>query len=255
MDQAISTFQKAHEIARNIGWEQGLSTCLCRLGSIKVQQGLHAEAEELLRESVRVARSSDDVWRLAQALHWSGKCFKEQGRFEEALSALEESCSAYQNLALDFESELANTAVLLADLNSEHGHKEDALARYDRAIAEWRKGGDKAEISKCLAWKAVILVDINRCDEGALHFEASLIIDQESRDEAGVQWNREQLSGIPKTVIKSEVGRQSRLALAKLQSLRSTSLLCDMKKLQRRVPQLTMPNLKSPVKLVNESGL
>ncbi|KAG8921637.1 hypothetical protein FRC01_000143, partial [Tulasnella sp. 417] len=245
LDQAISSFQRARDIAKNIGWEHGLTTSLCRLGGLKLEQGILGEAEEILSESVRIARNSQAGWRLAQALLHLGRCFQAQGRHEEAISALEESCSAYQSLALDFEPAFGYAAALLAETKSDHGHKEGALVSYDRAIAEYHKCGDKREVSKCLAGKAVILVHMDRCDEGALYIEASLAIDLELRDKSGVQWNQRKLSGIPKTVIKWEVGRQARLALAKLQPCRSTPSY-DVKKLQRRVPQLATPILKSP---------
>ncbi|KIO24740.1 hypothetical protein M407DRAFT_25887 [Tulasnella calospora MUT 4182] len=173
MDKAISAYQKAHDIARTIGWEPGLSTCLCRLGNAKLVKGIHAEAEVLLRESVRVARNSDAGWRLGQALRQLGKCFQEQGRHEEAISALEESCSVSQGISSSFSWELAQAAALLADSKSALNHKEDAIAWYDTAMAEWRKGGDKwnGKPSKCLAAKDAILADMKRRDEGGLHGE------------------------------------------------------------------------------------
>ncbi|KIO22793.1 hypothetical protein M407DRAFT_27737 [Tulasnella calospora MUT 4182] len=176
LDQAISTFQRAHDIAKSIGWEHELSTCLCRMGSLKLQQGIHAEGEELLRESVRVARSSNAGWRLAQALRLLGQCFQAQGRLEEAIQALEESYTIDQNFTPAFDPELAPAVVLLGELKSTLGQMEEALAWYDKAIAEYRKGGNtyKGEISKCLAAKdAMMLADMNRRDEGAWRSEAS----------------------------------------------------------------------------------
>ncbi|KIO18146.1 hypothetical protein M407DRAFT_32186 [Tulasnella calospora MUT 4182] len=175
MDQAISTVRRAHDIARDIGWEDGLSTSLCRLGRVKLELGIHAEAEELPREAVRVARSSDSGWRLAQALWFSGECFRAQGRFEEAVSVLEESCTVYQNLTRSFTVDLANAAASLADSKSTLGHKEEALAWYDRAIAEYHKDEDTymRRISYCLAAKDALLTDMKRRDEEALHGEAS----------------------------------------------------------------------------------
>ncbi|KAG8933083.1 hypothetical protein FRC00_013677 [Tulasnella sp. 408] len=255
LGQAISKYQRAHDIAKNIGWMDGLARCLCRLGSAKLRQDNHAEAEELFRESVRVARDGDAKFTLAQALWHSGKCLMAQDRAEEAISMLEESCSILESFARYLTLDLALAAGFLADSKSKIGHREEASAWYARAIAECRKGGDKRNMSAYLASQGIILVDMNRFDEGALKFEASLIIDQELGDEYGVRWNLEHLIRIPKTVIKWEAGRQARLALAKAQSLQTTSLLCDVKKLERRVPQLKTPNLKAPVEPVNRGGL
>lgn len=166
LDLAASTFQRARHIAQSIGWDHELSTCLCRLGSIKVEQGIYAEAQELLLESVRVARGSDAGWRLGQALRRLGMCFRAQSLHEEAISALEESCSVYQDLALDFDNELADAAALLADSKSACGYKEDALVWYDKAITEYRKGGDsyEDEVAECLQAKYTIFADMNRSE-------------------------------------------------------------------------------------------
>ncbi|KIO24716.1 hypothetical protein M407DRAFT_25867 [Tulasnella calospora MUT 4182] len=175
MDLATSTYQRAFDTARRIGWEPGVSTCLYRLGLVKLGQGRHGEADELLRESVRVARNSDAGWRLGQALwHWA-KCLRAQGRHEEAISALEESCSVWQNLARSFSPELAFAAGLLADSNSTLDHKEEAIAWYDTAIAEWRKGGYmyKGRLSRCLASKDAIVAEMKLRGEGALRDAAS----------------------------------------------------------------------------------
>ncbi|KIO18143.1 hypothetical protein M407DRAFT_246559 [Tulasnella calospora MUT 4182] len=173
MDQAISAYQRAYDIARNIGWEPGLSKCLCHLGRVKLEQGMRAEAEELLRESVRIARNSHAAEILGMALYWLGKCFHAQARHEEAISALEESSSVYQNLGPNFGLKLADTAALLADCKSTLGHKQEALAWYDTAIAEGRKGGYGYEgvVSECLAKKDAILTEMKRGDEGSLHGE------------------------------------------------------------------------------------
>ncbi|KIO24719.1 hypothetical protein M407DRAFT_25869 [Tulasnella calospora MUT 4182] len=174
-DEAISAFQRALDIVKNIGWKPGLSTCLSRMGWAKLRQGIHAEAEELLRESVLVGRSSDAGWRLGQALYFSGMCFRAQDRPKEAIAALEESCSAFQNIPLHFHPNLADAAALLADCKSTLGHKQEALPWYDTAIAEWRKGGHRNEagISECLAAKNAILADMRRRDQGSLHCETS----------------------------------------------------------------------------------
>ncbi|KAG8917815.1 hypothetical protein FRC01_002196, partial [Tulasnella sp. 417] len=165
IDNAISAFERAHDIAKNIGWEPGLSTCLGHLGIVKLQHGIHAEAERLLHESVSVARHCDAGWRLGQALFWLGMCFRQQDRIQEATSALEESCSIHQNIALDIDPRLAETAALLADSKFALGLIEEALAWYDTAIAEWRKCENEVEVSKCLSASDAILVQAPLVDD------------------------------------------------------------------------------------------
>lgn len=244
---AISSFQKALDIARDIGWEHGVTTALCRTGAIKFEEGIHSEAEELLRESVRVARRSDAKWRLGQALQYLGRCLWSQGMSQEAISTLEDSCNVYEALALDYSIALADGAAFLAGSKANQGDTEGALFWYDKAIAESRKGLDKLDTSIYLENKGKYLVEVGRFDEGALHLEASLVVAQELGMGGHMHW-----SIIPKTVIRWEVRRQARLRSTKAQFVPTASFSCDMKKLQRRVPQLTTANLKLTVRLDNE---
>lgn len=249
---AISTFQRARDIARSIGWEAGLSSSLCGLGVAKHEQGIHLEAEELLRESVRVARRGDAGSALAQSLRALGECFQAQDRLQDAISALEEAFSIYQRLARGLQ--LVYTVSTLAGAKVAHGDVEGAFAWYDKAIVELSKARDKESLLMCLENKGDVLMELGRWDEGALYFEASMIIGQEVQDNGGVEKNLEKLSGIPKTAIKWEIRGQARLALAKAHLSRTTSLLCDVKKLQLRTPRLTTPNLKIPIRPTNRGG-
>ncbi|KIO15417.1 hypothetical protein M407DRAFT_35010 [Tulasnella calospora MUT 4182] len=252
LGDVMATFSKVHEIAQSIGWEHGVATALCRMGGVAMEQGNLAEAEEFLRQSVFVARRSDAGWRLAQALHYLARCLQAQNHLEEATSIMEESWSL--NMVINenvTDPSFAESCALLAGAKSDSGDSEGALVWFDRAITVFRNGHKTFSLSKYLAEKGIVLMNIGRCDEGGLHFEASMILDRELGEYGAVGWNRAKLSSIPKTAIKWEIRRQSRLALAKVQSLRTTSLLCDVKKLQLRVPQLTTPKLKSPVRPVD----
>ncbi|KAG8916563.1 hypothetical protein FRC01_002990, partial [Tulasnella sp. 417] len=136
--------------------------------------GIYVEGEALLWESVRVARSCDEGWRLAQPLRRLGKHFHQQGRFAEAILALEEACSLDQKFPKQsFNLNLARATSLVASSKSMLGHLEEALAWYDVAIDEWRKGGSQCdgEISNCLAEKNAILEVMNGPEEGVSHSE------------------------------------------------------------------------------------
>lgn len=252
LDKAMATLQKGHEIGRSIGWEQGVSSSICRMGIIKLVQGLNSEGEELLREAVAIARRSGGGWRLAQALHYLAWCYRHRDKLQDATLALEESFLIYQELAFAPDPGFAQETADLAGIMAAQGDTGGALTWYERAIALFREMQNKPCVSRYLAERGQVLLTVGRYDQGALHFEASMTIDRELGNDQGVKWNRNKISSIPKTPIEWEVRRRARLALAKVQTLRTTSLLCDLRKLLRRVPQLTTPHLKLQVKLVDK---
>lgn len=233
--KAGSLLREACDTARRIGWEYGVCTALWDLGTLKMRQNSYLEAEELLQEAVAVARRIKAPWRLAQALDSLGVCLRSQNRIDEALKPIEEAFSAFQEVSLIPES--ADSAQLVADLKSRLGSKRDSLVWYDAAIAQYRKLQNTYAVSRCLRSKADILMEAEDYDQAALHFEACLVLDVELGYYYDASRDRERLSSIPKTVIKWE----SRKYFKPRQQV--SSLLCDVNKLQRRLPQLRSPGL------------
>ncbi|KIO21535.1 hypothetical protein M407DRAFT_28867 [Tulasnella calospora MUT 4182] len=242
LTRSASILSEACDIARRVGWEYGVCTALWDLGTLKLREDNYPEAEGLLQESLTAARRTKAPWRLAQVLGSLGLCLRSQGRADEAIKAYEGSYSAYQEISLGEES--ANTASIVAELKRDQGSRRDSLVWYSSAIAEYRKIGDKYKVSMCLGEKARVLVDMEEYDEAVLHFEASLILDQELG--YGLSWNQERLSKIPKTIIKWESRKYSKPRGVGVQQV--SPLLCDVARLQRRLPQLRSPGLKLAIR-------
>ncbi|KIO21540.1 hypothetical protein M407DRAFT_125543 [Tulasnella calospora MUT 4182] len=243
LDEAASTVLGASDIAKKIGWEQGVGIALLRLGSIRRRQGSYSEGEEFLRESTSVFRHCKVRWRLAQGLYGLGVCLHAQGRLDEAAAALEESCSLYLEISVD-DWEFPPTARALAKVKKDLGRASESLRWYDAAIAEHHRLQleDKNGLSVCLADKARILNELKQYDEAALHFEASLVLSQELGDDQGVKRDQLLLQGMPKTAISWESRNFAKPR--PISALQASHLLCDVKKLQRRIPQLRTSCLK-----------
>lgn len=250
--RAASTLSETCDTARRIGWEHGVCTALSHLGFVKSQEGAYSEAEELCRESASVARRIHAWWRLGQSLSDLGYCLQRQGRLDEATTALEDSCSVYHEISLtDFES--AGAAERLAEVKREQGKLDEALVWHDHAITQNRALQDTWRIQRHLRTKGNILVELERYDEAALHFEACLALCMEHGYYLG--WVRDELSGIPKTIIRWERRKQVRQVLTRDSSVSHTSpLLCDIRRLQRRIPQLVTASLKLPTGSSSPSG-
>lgn len=224
--EATTALSEACSIARKIGWDHGVSSTLWTMGGIKVQQGDFDEAEKLFREAISIARRSNSRWRLAQVLEDLGKCFKKQGRLGEAVPIMEEAYLLYQEMSLIGES--ARVASTLAEWKHNEGEYSSGIIWYGHAIASYCSMNDRREMMLCLQRKEAILMKTGRCDEAALHLEAAMVVAKEI-ESYHHPWLRGKLSDVPKTAMKWE---------------RRLPLLCDVRRLQRRVPQLATASLK-----------
>ncbi|KIO15861.1 hypothetical protein M407DRAFT_34497 [Tulasnella calospora MUT 4182] len=229
-DRAAEAFLMVRPIAQNIGWYAGLSDIEQRMGCIKMQSGDYHEAEALFQNSVSIARQARARWELAWNLRRLGECFQQQSKVDEAASALREACLLFQELSLANES--VQVASTLVELKRSQGDWDGTLFWYDHIITVYRSQGGHGTVAYYLAEKGDILVKAQRYDEAALHFEATIVTFAENG--YSLDWELERLCAVPKTAMKWE---------------RRLPLLCNLKKLQRRQPQLTTATLKFPIPL------
>ncbi|KAG8915787.1 hypothetical protein FRC00_013986 [Tulasnella sp. 408] len=226
-NKAAEALSEAIQISRDVGWNGGLSTTSHSMGRLKMRLNEYPEAEEHFRESVSVARRMGDRWRLAEGLEGLGLCYQRQSKLSEAASVLRESCLLWHELAQPwFSKEVASA---LVDLKTTQRNWDGVLFWSDHIISVCRSQNDHRGLANNLERKGEILVKMRRFDEGALHFEAAIAY----RRENGSSWGRERrkLSTIPKAVMKWEL---------------PSPILCDLEKLQRRLPQLATAQLKLP---------
>ncbi|KIO16969.1 hypothetical protein M407DRAFT_33376, partial [Tulasnella calospora MUT 4182] len=227
-DRAAGAFSRARPIAQSIGWYGGLSDIGRRMAFIKLESDEYHEAQALLQDSVSIARQARSRWDLAWGLNLLGFTFQKQSNLDEAASALGEACLLFQELSRPEES--AEAASTLVALKSSQGDWDGALFWCDHIIAVRRSQKDHGAVAYHLGEKGDILVNAQRYDEAAVHFEAAIVTFSESGK--SWDWKLEQLCAIPKTAMKWE---------------RRLPLLCDLKKLQRRQPQLRTATLKLPI--------
>ncbi|KAG9021237.1 hypothetical protein FS837_007428, partial [Tulasnella sp. UAMH 9824] len=226
--KAADALSEAIAITRSVGWDGELCNDLLAMGRLKMKLGDYREAEEHYQESIFITRRIRDLWGTADGLNCLGDCLEKQFKLEEAAAAWEESCLLWQQQSQQQYS--TRVASFLVDLKSSQRDWDCACFWLDHTIAVCRSQKDHWALASRLAQKARILVKAQRFDEAALHFEASIMICIEN----GYYKNEEleQLCAVPKTAMKWE---------------RRLPLLCDVKKLQRRVPQLTTSVLKLPI--------
>ncbi|KAG8979850.1 hypothetical protein FRB90_007874, partial [Tulasnella sp. 427] len=246
LDQARETLLQSSEMAIRIGWGHGLSTSLLELGDMEMSQGHYQEAEQYLKESISVSRRCHSWWRLAQGLFDLGKCFQNQTRLEEAADAFEESCSVFNQISLVNEESI-RPMEYLAGVKRQQGRLQEALFWWDQVIAEYRDKDMTFKQAQALWLKGHILLQLERYDEAALHIEGHMAMGYT----AGA---REALCAIPKTAMKWE-RKMARPTHRKSASFTSTSaLMCDVRQLQRRIPQFVTATLKLPIRSTLPGG-
>ncbi|KAG9022287.1 hypothetical protein FS837_006484 [Tulasnella sp. UAMH 9824] len=228
--EAAAACMEAIQIAWSIGWEGGLASALWRLLDIKRRSGDLHEAEEVVRESISITRQRGLRFGQASSLWVLGEILTERSNFDEATGALEESCRLFQDISRLNDSK--RVASDIAALKRKQGDWNGALPWIDHMIAVYRSGKDYRGLAARLLRKGGFLVELQRHDEAALYFEASIAISLEN----DFSWDEEleKLCALPKTVMKWE---------------RRLPLSCDLNKLQRRRPQLVTASLKLPIPL------
>ncbi|KAG8919693.1 hypothetical protein FRC01_001160 [Tulasnella sp. 417] len=228
--KAADALSEAITITRNVGCEGELSTNLYDMGHLKMQWGEHREAEQLLQESISIARRIGGRLMLAAGLDYLGECFRRQSKLKEAAPLLEEACLLYHELSHQALS--SNIACTLVGLRSSQGDWDSAVRWHDHIIALCRGQKNLSTMAVHLIWKGRTLVKARRYDEAALHFEAAIAANVENRN----SWDRglKLLCAIPRMAMHWE---------------RRSPLLCDVKKLQRRQPQLVTPSLKLSISI------
>ncbi|KIO16002.1 hypothetical protein M407DRAFT_34368 [Tulasnella calospora MUT 4182] len=243
--KASDALSEAITISRKFRLEGRLSVTLSSMGRLKMRLGDYPAAETLFQESIHIARHIRDRFTLAQGLEELGECLHKQSRPDEAAALLEEACLFWRGLSQPSSSK--NVASSLVDLKSSQCDWGGALLWHDHIITvcrsqkEHSEVADHLEVADQLELKGEVLVKAQRYDEAALHFEAAMLTRMESMD--SWPWPRRQLgrqlSAIPKTAMKWE---------------RRLPILCDIKKLQRRQPQLVTASLKFAIPIGHEES-
>jgi predicted ATPase/DNA-binding NarL/FixJ family response regulator len=121
-------------------------------GELAYQQGDHANAERLLRDSLAVYRELEDRRGIATALDNLGRLISRHGDPASALSFLEESLSVKREL--DDRWGIAQVLHDLADLAIEQQQLATARSRHEECLLHWQALGDVlsvASVFECMA--------------------------------------------------------------------------------------------------------
>lgn len=140
-DEAIAYYERNRETAMKTGNLASATVAADNLAEVLCERGRYAEAEALLRDSLRVWRASEYPYFRAACLEFLGRVLSRTGRPDEALGVLEEARREFQQLG-------AREGVLLIDARVAECHALMgdgvlALELADEASASARSLGDE----------------------------------------------------------------------------------------------------------------
>ncbi|KAG9040569.1 hypothetical protein FS837_000450 [Tulasnella sp. UAMH 9824] len=205
----------------NDGHNTRSAALLENLGDLESWKGNHAEGFAYLDEALKLYRKEGDSRGVASVLRKQAAAAYRDSDDRKAAAIAATALEHYR--ALNDPLGIANASFWVASSLYVHGKPDEALPILQESLEIYRQHEHDE--------KGEVLVKVERYDEAALHLEAAMAIRRENGYPWG--WELERLCALPKTVMSWE---------------RQLPLLCDVNKLQRRLPQLVTASLKIPIR-------
>ena len=136
-DEAVALYRRAAEGSQRAGDVANAAFGDCNVGEVLSDQGRWAEAEQALREAVRIWRGSSYEWGSAFATALLGRNTVRAGRHAEGLELLEASLSDLRRLGA--RSDAALVEAYIAEAHAFRHEPERALAAADRLLRDARR--------------------------------------------------------------------------------------------------------------------
>ncbi len=136
-DEALGLYERAEQVWERSGDRWSASFAVVNRAEVLLDQGRLAEAEPLMRESLRIARASGSGSRIAETARYMGVLLTRLGRFDEARPLLAEAQAEFERAgewseALVAEARLAELLVFERSAAEALDLAQRALARLER---------------------------------------------------------------------------------------------------------------------------
>jgi tetratricopeptide (TPR) repeat protein len=171
--ESVELYRRAEEVWERAGDRWSAAFAIVNRAEVLLDQGRLAEAEPLMKQSLRVARASKSGSRIADMARYYGTLLARMGRFEEAAPLLLEAREEFERAGergevLVAEARIAESLVF-------RGLPADALERADATLA--RAGGFEGIfvlVPTLHRIRGLALVQLGRLDEARFALEGSL---------------------------------------------------------------------------------
>ncbi len=146
--EAERHLKRAHEAARALNDDDGITGTLLYLGEIEQRLGNYAQAASLLREGLTLARQINDNERVCALLTQLGTVWQHWGNFQQAETAYQEGLIIARNSA-DHES-ISTLLNNLGQLNMRHSKFTESERYLQEGLALARKIDDQERVGGLL---------------------------------------------------------------------------------------------------------
>ncbi|MFX1236788.1 MAG: tetratricopeptide repeat protein [Promethearchaeota archaeon] len=195
-DQALSFFEKAREINRELGNQQLEAGQINNIGLIHLEKGNYDKAMEAFEEAFKIAQGRGDYIGMATRLNNMGLAFLKQKNFKDALEKFEE--------ALKFDKktgELAGRVIRLTNIGHAHKAQEkfsDALESYRKAYQIVQKLSDRVNMGKILIEMGKTHADMGDIGKAITNINKAIDLLKEIDDKITLFEAMETLKGVKK---------------------------------------------------------
>ena len=157
--------REALSIAREMGDEEGMASCLNWLGTNAYASGDLDAAEAFVSEALEIRRRIGEPAGIALALNALGGVHHFRGDLDLARVMFVESLSLKEGLGNTNGIAVALTNLGLVERDA--GHPEEAAEAFDEAIQIWERLGDRQRLAVGVHNAALLALDRGRYDEAA----------------------------------------------------------------------------------------
>lgn len=141
-DKAITKFQEAYGLAREIKFNDAEGQALTEMCSYYLNKGQVPRAKMLGENAIEVLADSSDKKSLGQARAALARVYLMQDNTYMAMQQLEEAMKLFTELGANDSSEAAKVLVLAADMGLRTGHTKEALLCYEAAASYNGQAGE-----------------------------------------------------------------------------------------------------------------
>ncbi len=181
--EAVGFYERAENVWERSGDRWSASFATVNRAEVLLDQGRLADAEPLMRESLRIARASGSGPRIGETARYLGLLLARVGRFDEARRLLAEARDEYDRAGES--NEVFVTEARLAELLVLEGSAEDAVAYVERTIERSPAFDGIFPLGPTLhRMRGIALLQLGRFDEARAALDESL----ESARKAGAEY-------------------------------------------------------------------
>jgi tetratricopeptide (TPR) repeat protein len=182
--EAMNSFQKALNIAEQVGDKNLVSLCYSNLGSASQATGDHAACLTYYQKALDINTALDNEHTMSIILGNMGAVYLQVSQYEKAMEHLQKAfqINEKRNDLEGMTANLANMGFIYMTI----GKQQEALKTISRALDLDEKSGNKAAAAEDLTYLGMLYGDLSDQPNSLKCFQKSLRYSEEVGDRAGI---------------------------------------------------------------------